>query len=108
VEIIELGKSWSHLKPQEGRHGVQGRHCNQGLNPNTTLSRTGVIRIEAENTTNHGTLLFFIPGVRLEMFVSSGLHMTGRDHRFPPLHCRLTLTDTTQTSATAEFELHEE
>jgi hypothetical protein len=71
------------------------------------LSKTGVIKIGAENTTDHGTLLFFIPGVSPEMFVGAGLHMIGEHRTFPPLHCRLTLTDTAQSSATADFELHE-
>ena len=51
--------------------------------------------------------LFFVPGVSLEMFVGAGLHMSGEQRTFPPLHCRLTITDTVQSSTMADFELHE-
>lgn len=107
VEVFELKQTFANLKPEEGRNCAQGRHCNHGLNPNSILSKTGVIKIAAENTTDHGTLLFFVPGVSLEMFVGVGLQMTGEHRTFPPLHCRLTLTDTAQASAAADFELHE-
>lgn len=108
IEITELGRTFQNLTPDEGRRAIQGRHCSQGLNIDDTLSRTGVIRINAENATNRGTLRFFIPNITLEMFVNSGLQMTAGERRFPALHCRLTLIDTTDTSATALFELHEE
>lgn len=107
VEVSELKQTFTNLKPEEGRNGVQGRHCNHGLNPKSILSQTGVIKIAAENTTDHGTLLFFVPGVSLEMFVGAGLHMSGEQRSFPPLHCRLTITDTVQSSTMADFELHE-
>lgn len=107
VEAIELKQTFSNLKPEEGRNAVPGRHCDCGLSPNSILSKTGVIKIGAENTTDHGTLLFLIPRVNLEMFVAAGLNMTGEQRTFPPLHCRLTLIDTAQSSATADFELHE-
>jgi hypothetical protein len=107
VEVRELKQTFN-LKPEEGRHGVQGRHCVQGLNPNSVLSKTGILRVDAEKTTDHGTLVFFISGVSLETFAGAGLHMTGGDRKFPPLHCRLTLTDTAGSTATAEFELHEQ
>lgn len=108
VEIVELGQTFPDLKPQEGLNDVQGRHCQLGLNPGSMLSKTGVIKIGAENTTDQGTLLFFIQGVSLEMFSYSGLQMSGEQQKFPPLHCRLTLTDTTQSSTTGEFEMHED
>lgn len=107
VEIVELRRTFPNLTP-EGRQAVQGRHCQHGLDPRSILSTTGVIKIDAESATNYGTLLFFIPEVSLELFVANGLQMTGGDRKFPPLHCRLTLTDTTSSSATAEFEMHEE
>jgi hypothetical protein len=108
VEILELGRTFPNLTPEEQLNFVYGRHCTQGLNTSSILSRTGLIRIEAENTTNHGSLIFYVQGVSPEMFVERGLHMTGKQRKLPPLHCRLTVTDTTGSSARAEFELHEE
>ena len=108
VEITELAQTFHNLTPDERRTAVQGRHCTHGLDVNAGLSRTGVIRINPENATNRGTLSFFIPNITLEMFVNGGLQMTGPRRSFPALHCRLSLSDTTDTSATAEFELHEE
>jgi hypothetical protein len=108
VEILELGRTFTNLTPEEQLDFVPGRHSTQGLDTSRILSRTGVIRIEPENTTNHGSLIFYVQGVGPEIFVERGLHMTGKQRRFPPLHCRLTLTDTTNSSATGEFELHEE
>jgi len=62
VEVRELGKQFDNLRPVEGKQGVQGRHCVQGVNPKIVLSKTGLIRIDAESTTERGTLLFFVPG----------------------------------------------
>ncbi len=107
VEIVELRRSFADIRPREGLSSVQGRHCVQGLNSAGALSSTGVIRIAAESTTDHGTLFFSVSDVSLEMFAAEGLHMRGPERKFPDLHCRLTLTDTTGSSATAEFELHE-
>jgi hypothetical protein len=108
VDIVQLQESFPNLQPQEGRNGVQGRHCQHGLQPAQILSRTGIMRIEAESATDHGTLLFFIPGITLERFVDAGLRMHGEQRKFDTLRCRLTLTNTNNSSATAEFELHED
>ena len=108
VEIVQLQETFPNLQPQEGRNGIQGRHCQHGLQPTQILSRTGVVRIDAESATDHGSLLFFIPGIALKRFADAGLRMHGEQRKFDPLRCRLTLTDTTNSSATGEFELHED
>jgi hypothetical protein len=66
-----------------------------------------MIQIDAESAVGRGTLLFFIPGINMEEFVAAGLRMQGQELKFGPLTCRLTLTDTTQSSATCEFQLTE-
>lgn len=108
VEIIELQETFKDLKPLEGRTGVQGRHCQHGLQPGRILSQTGMVRLDGEHTTNHGTLLFSIPGLNLERFVRAGLRMHGEQRRFDPLRCRLTIVDRTGSSAKANFELRED
>lgn len=107
VQIMELANMFSNLKPVEGKRQVQGRHCLHGLDINNILSKTGMVRIPPEDTTNFGTLVFIVDGVNLQMFVDSGLSMSGPERKFPPLHFRLTLTDTNNFSATAEFILGE-
>jgi hypothetical protein len=107
VEILELQQTFPNLQPQEGRHAVQGRHCNQGLQPERILSKTGIIMVLAESATVRGILLFFVPDLELGTFVKAGLKMSDPGRRFGALHCRLKLTDTTKSSATEEFELHE-
>ena len=107
VEIVELEQAFQNLKPIEGETRVDGRHCLHGMQPASILSKTGNIRIQAENATNRGTLLFFVPDINLEQFVRAGLKMHGDEKRFGPLRCRLTLTDMTQASATCEFRLDE-
>lgn len=108
VEIVELHRPSADIMPREGIAFVQGRHCTLGLCPTRVLSKTGVVRIAAENTTDHGTLVFSIPGVNPATFATNGLQITGPEQKFPDLHCRLTLTDTTEFCATADFELHEQ
>lgn len=108
VEITDLHKTFQDLQPQEGRNSAQGRHCVHGLQPAQILSRTGIVRIEAEGATDHGTLLFFIPDITMESFVDAGLKMSGPQHKFGTLRCRLTIADTTGSSTNAEFELHED
>lgn len=108
VEVVELGQTFRNLTPEEGRSSVQGRHCGHGLYTRSILSETGVVRIPAESTTNHGTLLFRVSGVNLEVFANRGLRMTGQERKFGPLHCRLMMTDTARSVTTGEFELHEE
>ena len=107
VEIVELERTFPNLTSIEGKNSVQGRHCEHGMQPARILSTTGNIRIQAENSTNHGALLFFIPDINLEQFVSKGLRMQREQRKFGALRCLLTLTDTMQTSATCEFRLDE-
>ena len=108
VDVIELKQTFTDLKPMEGQHGVQGRHCQHGgMQPDRELSETGIIKIQAESSTNHGTLLFHLPGINLPQFVEAGLKMHGEEKKFDPLHCVLTLTDTTKASTAHEFTLHE-
>jgi hypothetical protein len=108
VEIVELQKTCTNLRSNEGLHSVQGRHCQHGLLPAQILSKTGIVRVDAESTTDHGKLIFFVLGVTLESFVNAGLRMHGEERKFGTLRCRLTITDTTNSSATADFELHED
>jgi len=107
VEIVELQQTFPNLNPLEGKIGVQGRHCVHGMQPARILSVTGNIRVQAENATNHGTLLLFVPDINLAQFAVAGLQMHGDERKFDPLRCRLTLTDTTNSSATCEFRLEE-
>jgi hypothetical protein len=106
VEIIELHQSYPDLKPVEGRQNVQSRHSGHGLAHNQILSKTGMIKIQPEEATDRGLLLFNLPGINIETFADAGLRMS-QNRTFPPLHCRLTITDTTESSASAEFELGE-
>jgi hypothetical protein len=106
VEIVELQQTFPNLSPLEGKSGIQGRHCQHGMQPALILSTTGNIRIQAENATNHGNLLFFVPDINLEQFVNGGLQMQGEHRKFGALRCRLTLTDMKQSSA-SEFRLDE-
>src|SRR2546427_3378086 len=92
IEVMELRQKFRNLPPMEGQHSVQGRHAQQGLNPPSILSRTGNITIEPERATNHGTLLFFIPGINMEQFIAAALQMEPQQRKFGTLHCRLTLT----------------
>lgn len=107
VEMVELKQKITNLTPIEGKNGIQGRHCHYGLQPKSILSTTGIIRIPAENATDHGVLLLFVPGIDKEHFANAGMEMHGDEHRFGPLHCRLTLSDVTQVSETCEFCLEE-
>jgi hypothetical protein len=107
VEIVELEQTFPNLAPVERKSGIQGRHCQHIVDPNRILSTTENIRIQAENATNHGALLFFVPDLNLEQFVNRGLRMQGEGRKFGTLRCLLTLTDTMQTSATCEFRLDE-
>jgi hypothetical protein len=36
---VELRRTFPDLQPLEGRHGAQGRHSHQGLNPQGVLSQ---------------------------------------------------------------------
>ena len=107
LEIMELRLTFQDLKPVEGIQFVQGRHCGHGVDYGKVLSQTGILRVDSESTTNRGILLFYIPDLDLQAFLSSGLQMLGEQRRLPPLHCRLTLTDTSKSSAAADFELQE-
>jgi hypothetical protein len=108
VEVAELHETFTKLQPLEGQNTVRGRHCVQGLDPRRILSKTGLIKVDADNATDWGTLLFSIPSISMEQFAYAGLRMEGNERKFGALHCRLTLTDTMNSWATEEFELHEE
>jgi hypothetical protein len=108
VDILELRRTFGNLPSIEGQNGARGRHSNQGLYAPSILSRNGIVQVNSESATGHGTLLFFIPEINLQNFVDAGLRMNGEQRMFGNLHCRLTLTDTTQSSTTHEFELHEQ
>lgn len=107
LHITELDVTLPNVVPIENRDMIQGRHAQQGLNRQAVLSRTAMVRIPAENATNRGTLLFHVPGINLEQFAERGVHMTGAERRLGSLHCRLTVTDTTGTSASADFDIRE-
>ncbi|HEU5410780.1 MAG TPA: hypothetical protein VFU57_07155 [Candidatus Acidoferrales bacterium] len=106
VEVVELNRRFTELTPQDALSIMQGRHCLHGVS-SPGISTTGLIKIEAEGATDRGVLTFYIPGVNLRTFAEANLIMDGPERKFPPLHCRLTVTDTTQASATEMFEMHE-
>ncbi|MGB6482453.1 MAG: hypothetical protein WBE86_03085 [Candidatus Acidiferrales bacterium] len=103
VEILELGQTFSGLRPDDGNQYVPSRRGTQYFG--RTLSQTGIIRIPAENATDRGSFLVILEGVSQGMFADKGL--IGSDGKLRLLHCRLTLIDTHQATATAEFELRE-
>jgi hypothetical protein len=107
IEIVELRRTFSNLQPAENVRTIRGRHCQHAMPQNQDLSNTGLIRIDAESSTERGMLLFCLPGLNMDEFVAAGLRMQGPEHKFGPLHCRLTLNDRTGSSATADFELPE-
>jgi hypothetical protein len=107
IEIAELNRTYRGLRPVENRDLVPGRHSQFGIDRDHSLSKTGNIQIAAETITNRGMLLFQIPDITLEQFANAGLRMTGDELRFGTLRCRLTLTDTTETSIMHEFALTE-
>lgn len=107
VEIVELKATFPNLRPEEGRTALHGRHCVQGLDPQRILSRTGMVKIDAESATDRGDLILFLPDLTLERFTNAGLRMSGDERKFGTLRCRLTVTDRTGSSASADFELHE-
>lgn len=106
VEIAELNKSAGGLKPEDRSSFVQTRRGITNLNVDKALNKAGVVNIDAEKTTAYGTLLLFFPANRA-MFSAANLTIGAGTQRHPPLHCRLILTDTTGSSACAEFELQE-
>jgi hypothetical protein len=65
-----------------------------------------MITIQPEEATDRGLPLFNLPGINIETFADAGLRMS-QSRTFPPLHCRLTITDTIESSASADFELGE-
>jgi hypothetical protein len=107
IEIPTLNATFANLQTVDGKNGVQGRHCQYNFDPRRFLSKTGLVRIAAESATDRGELLFFLSGLTLDQFIAAGLTMSGAERKFGTLHCRLTLTDTTGSSASAEFDLQE-
>ncbi len=108
VEVCELRQTFVNLKPEEAMQRIGGRHCTHGLDPNRVLSQTGIVRVDAESTTNRGVLIFYIPEMNTVCFATAGYPPRGDMEKYLNLHCRLSLTDTTESSATEEFELHED
>jgi hypothetical protein len=107
VEVVELDRAFSDLRPLEHQNGVQGRNSHFVISRDRTLSSTGNIEIPAERATKRGNLLFHINGITLEQFAAAGMRMNNQDRRFGPLHCRLMITDTTGISASHEFVMPE-
>ena len=107
VEVLELRQTFANLQPVEVMHMIYGRHCTHGLQPDRVLSKTGIIKVDAENTTNRGLLLFFIPEMTTVCFSNAGYPPGDGMEKYRNLHCRLTLTDTMGSLATEEFELQE-
>jgi hypothetical protein len=107
VEIVELGRVFSDLRPLEHQDSVQGRNSHFVINRDRTLSVTGNIEISAERATKRGNVLFYINDITLEQFAAAGLRMNNQGRRFGPLHCRLTIADTTGISASHEFIMSE-
>jgi len=107
VEILELGRDFPDLLPEEGRNSVQGRHCQFAMDPRTGLSETRILQVGPESSTREGTLAFFISGLNLDTLVAAGLSMVGEQRYFGPLHCRLTLADSSGVGTSADFELPE-
>ena len=106
IELPDLHKTYTDLPAVENCSYVGGRHSGQGLNPQQILSKTGLIHIEPESTTTHGTLLFVLPDLTLTDFADAHMKMNA-DRRFGILKCKLTLTDRTGSSAWAMFDLRE-
>jgi hypothetical protein len=107
VEIRELGLDRPNLFPEEGQRRMQGRHCLHGLDAQSGLSTTRILQIAPESSTREGTLAFIVEGLNLDTFVSASTRMHGDQRMFGTLHCRLTLTDSSGTTASADFELPE-
>jgi len=108
IRIEELNVEFADLLPEEDRFGISGRHSSRPFVAQPSLSDAGVLRVEADSTSDQGALLFLIPGLNLEVFTKAGLVMHGEERRFGPLHCRLILTDTNGVSTIADFEMPEE
>lgn len=106
IEIMEFKKKFSGVRPIEGQCAFQGRGAQHCLNP-ATISRTGNIAIEPEKTTDRGILRFIVSDTLLQNLKGVGLQMDPGTRKFPPLHCRLTLTDTEGWSASQLFVLNE-
>ena|SRR5690348_3034576 len=106
VEIAELKKVSTDLKPLDRSIFIQTRRSNQQLSADRALNKAGIVEIPAEKATVYGTLLLFVPANR-EDFSKANLQMNFESQSYPPLRCNLVLTDTIGSRATAEFELRE-
>jgi hypothetical protein len=107
VEVRELRQTFTNLQSVEALQRIDGRHCTHGLQPDRVLSRTGIVRVDAESTTDRGLLLFYIPEMNTACFANAGLPPGEGMEKFRNLHCRLTLTDTTESVTAEDFELQE-
>ena len=107
VEIRDLMQTFPRLPPDERRRMVQGRRSQYGLAPESALSAEGIFQVAPESSTEEGTLAFLIPNLNLDVFANAGLRMHGEERRFGTIHCRLTITDSTGATASADFEMSE-
>lgn len=105
--IQDFNREFAEIAPTLVNN-VQGRHCQHALAPQNNLNETNLVRIPANDSTNVGSLWFFLPELTLEMFANAGLRMQGPERRFGNLHCRLTITDSNGISASEDFECHED
>jgi len=90
--VSETGKSYMNIKLRFLR-GIHGRKAYHGLDQNRYLMSQGVIAVEPTKMLPAGILPFYVKEV------------PGQD--CSRIHCKLTLTDTEENSATHEFELPE-
>ena len=107
VEIRELGKTFDGLQPITVAT-IPGRRGQHGVARERILTDGETIRINAEDATKKGILIFSVRDVSFKVFMEHGLHAAGIQAQFQPLHARLVLTDTTGESAVANFDLCEE
>jgi hypothetical protein len=108
VRIQELQRDYADLAVFENQTSVRGRRAQMGISRDSVLSRNGIIEVHAERTTPRGTLLFRIPDLNLQMFADAGLRMEEQDRKFSPLHCTLTISDSTGTTTSNDFVLSED
>jgi hypothetical protein len=105
--VKEFNREFDAIAPMLVNH-VQGRHCQHALAPQNCLNETNLVRIPANDSTNVGSLWFWVPDLSLETFLNAGLRMQGPERRFGNLHCRLTVTDSNGISASEDFGCHED
>jgi hypothetical protein len=106
--IQEFDSEFNIIVPIQVNGLVPGRHCQYSIGNEKYLNEANLIKIPADDSTNVGCLWFYLPELTLEMFANAGLRMQGPERRFGNLHCRLTVTDSNEVSASEDFECHED